>query len=291
MAIYDLFSKRQKRLRGEVPDVYVYDEIPQGLRTQFVLLTEEEVIPFQSFEVLVNALCREYGQFFLHEKHNNPYGNRDFKLEMIHFVMSENDTERVLDAVELFFQLTEDFYGVDALIDELNHRFKEHGVGYEFNSSQLIRIDSEFIHAEAVKPALSLLSDPAYAGAQQEFLSAFDHYRHDKYKEAVVDALKAFESTLKVICAKQSWKIKETDTASKLLDVCYKQMLIPTFWQNHMTGLRATLEGGVPTGRNKTSGHGQGAVPTDVPDHLVSYVLHMTAATIVFLVKSEQALT
>ena len=36
MGIFDLFSKRQKRLRGEAPDVYTYDEIPEPLRVQIV---------------------------------------------------------------------------------------------------------------------------------------------------------------------------------------------------------------------------------------------------------------
>ena len=55
-----------------------------------------------------------------------------------------------------------------------------------------------------------------------------------------------------------------------------------------MAALRSLLEGGVPTGRNRLSGHGQGTTPTIIPDHIVSYVLHMTGAAIVFLVKSEQ---
>src|SRR5262249_21084556 len=38
MARVDLFSKRQKRKRGEVPEVYVYDQVPKGLRVQIVQL-------------------------------------------------------------------------------------------------------------------------------------------------------------------------------------------------------------------------------------------------------------
>lgn len=34
--IFDLFSKRQKRLRGDVPDVYVYDKIPDALKVQII---------------------------------------------------------------------------------------------------------------------------------------------------------------------------------------------------------------------------------------------------------------
>lgn len=36
MAIFDLFSKRQKRIRGDVPDVYSYDDLPGPLRVQIV---------------------------------------------------------------------------------------------------------------------------------------------------------------------------------------------------------------------------------------------------------------
>jgi hypothetical protein len=34
MAIFDLFSKRQRRARGEVPDVYQYETLPVEFRTQ-----------------------------------------------------------------------------------------------------------------------------------------------------------------------------------------------------------------------------------------------------------------
>jgi hypothetical protein len=36
MTVFDLFSKRQKRSRGEVPDVYQYETIPEVLRAQIV---------------------------------------------------------------------------------------------------------------------------------------------------------------------------------------------------------------------------------------------------------------
>jgi hypothetical protein len=36
MPIYDLFSKRRKRVTGDVPDVYSYDQIPQNLRAQII---------------------------------------------------------------------------------------------------------------------------------------------------------------------------------------------------------------------------------------------------------------
>jgi hypothetical protein len=72
---------------------------------------------------------------------------------------------------------------------------------------------------EAVKPALELLSDERFAGANAEFLEAHEHYRHGRHAECMNECLKAFESTLKIICKKQKWPFKDTDTAKALIDV------------------------------------------------------------------------
>jgi hypothetical protein len=166
---------------------------------------------------------------------------------------------------------------------------KAAGVGFEYDG-EIIRVDAELVHAEAVKPALELLRDKRYAGAEQEFRTAYEHYRKGKNKEAVTEAAKAFESTMKVILAKRGWSHNATDPANKLIAALYEHKLIPDYWQNAMTGLRTLLESAIPTPRNKSSAHGQGVDLTTVPDHIAGYVLHMTASTIVFLVKAEQDL-
>jgi len=80
------------------------------------------------------------------------------------------------------------------------------------------------------------------------------------------------------------------DTASKLIDILFAKGLIPPFWQTQFSSLRSLLESSVPTGRNKLSGHGQGATPKAVPDYLTAYMLHMTASTLVFLTTAEKEL-
>ena len=37
----DIFSKRQKKLRGEVPDVYVYNDLPNPLRQQICFILSD----------------------------------------------------------------------------------------------------------------------------------------------------------------------------------------------------------------------------------------------------------
>ena len=43
MTVFDIFSKRQKRLRGEAPDVYKYDEIPPHLRVQIIHFWDDAI--------------------------------------------------------------------------------------------------------------------------------------------------------------------------------------------------------------------------------------------------------
>jgi hypothetical protein len=69
-----------------------------------------------------------------------------------------------------------------------------------------------------------------------------------------------------------------------------KNQLIPQYLETYFSGLRQVLEAGVPTVRNKTSGHGQGATPTHVPEHLAAYVLHLAASNIVMLIEAHKAL-
>ena len=291
MPIFDIFSKRQKKLRGEMPDIYVYDDLPYPLRVQIVQVWEA-IIGNQwqylhnareardAYDSIVNTLRHEYGVFSLHSK------NQGTITELINFFLNEEDVEKALDAVELSFQVIN--RRSDDAIEELNERFKEHGVGYQFTNGQIVRIDSEFIHAEVVKPALNLLGQQHYAGAQQEFLKAHEHYRKGNAKETLSECLKAFESVMKAICDKRGWAYSNNATAKPLIQACFDNGLIPPFWQSHYSSLRSLLESSVPTGRNKLGGHGQGTTPVSVPNHLVAYMLHMTASAIVFLAKADE---
>lgn len=312
VAIFDIFSKRQKQLRGDVPDVYTYDELPQSLKVQIVHImldvlgnegdyySHQEVVK-PAYKFIVKTLCREYGLFKLPSAKD--YGDRMYLNELASFLLQENDVEKCIDVIELSFKVADkstrnyDYLYrsnaseiADNAIDELNNRFKEHGIGFQFVENEVIRVDSELLHVETVKPALKLLNQQNYQGAQQEFLSAYEHYRNGKYKESLNDCLKSFESTMKAICDMRKWQYKQNATAKALIQICFNNDLVPQFWQQQLSSLRSMLESGVPTGRNKLGGHGQGTTPVTVPDYLVAYMLHMTASTLVFLTTAEKNL-
>ena len=285
--------------------MYQYDHIPKVLRVQAVQLIEDVIGPLEMspahssdlYEHIHKVLCREYGVFSL-------YPGTIWEGKAIsHFITNEPDYERCLDAIELTFghidsTIRENYeiyeiptYRIDDSINELNYRFREAGVGYQFESGEIIRVDSQFVHSEAVKPILQILgSNPSYEGVNDEFLSAHEHYRHQHYKECLNDCLKSFESLMKAIHVKRGWDFNQNDTAKKLINGCLVNGLIPEYMQNEFSSLRSLLESGIPTIRNKEGGHGQGHEVTTVPDHLASYALHLTASTLLFLAKCEEKL-
>lgn len=301
MTALDIFSKRQKDDHNESSDLYSYDSIPQALKVQIVHMLEEifnnrshvqNQMKSQLYSISNKKLCKEYGVFHLLE---DDY-EKDPHNQIINFFLKNNNLYKSIDIIEYLtrgiIHLNKYYYGLNPIvienfISELNHRFKQHNVGYRFESGQIIRIDNEIIHSEAVKPSLSLLRDPIFKNANDEFLVAHEHLRYKRYKECIADCCKALESTLKIICQINGWDIKPKDGASRLIDKCLKNGLLPSYLETQFTSLKSVLESGIPTIRNNTSSHGQGSETIEVPEYLAQYALNLTASAIVFLVNAH----
>jgi len=299
--VYNIFSKRKKLERGEYPDVYQYTDFENVLRVKIVHIISDAfgVDVYNSpatkaYEFVKDVLCREYGVFELIPH----YMRRDHREHVLDYFLQEKNIERALDVVEICFRLinghmrsyeytsgTRRKIDPDDAINELNARFKEHGFGFQFESGTIIKVDSEYIHSEIVKKALSLLSRNEFEGANQEFLQAHEHYRAGRNKECLNECLKAFESTIKIICSIKKIKVESTATAKKLIDILFETEIIPSYLKSEYTAFQSTLESGVPTIRNKLSGHGQGEDIRTVEDVFAEYMLNLTASNIVFLVK------
>ncbi|MEI6950699.1 hypothetical protein V9K67_26185 [Paraflavisolibacter sp. H34] len=127
-----------------------------------------------------------------------------------------------------------------------------------------------------------------FQNANEEFLKAHDHYRHGRNKECLSECLKAFESVMKIICTQKGWPHDEKDTSSKLLKICFDNNLIPQYLQTQFTSLRAVLDSGIPTIRNRIGGHGQGSEKKEAADQLVRYALNLTGSNIIFLIEQSE---
>lgn len=306
--VIDTFSKRQKRAKGEQVEIFTYNNIDPKLRVQIVRIWDAalgEEYPSQYtpanpvYRLLHQMLATEFGLF--------SFGigvGSDYEFLVKYFM--DAVTEHALDMIDFSFRVVlrgqadwewQQTYKVrlspDEAIDDLNERFLEHGVGYTFvsgDSPGLIRRDNELLHKETVLPALQLLHEESFEGATAEYFNAHEHYRHGRHKECLNDCLKAFESTMKTICAKRQWPYTDKDTASALIDICIGNGLFPAFLQTHFGTIKSALESAIPTIRNRLGGHGQGSEPKEVPPFYAEYLLYETATTIAFLVKAYKSL-
>lgn len=303
MPIFDLFSKRQKRLRGEISDVYTYDNLPRPLRVQIVYIIRATIgesvqyystsLANQGYAFIHHSLSKEYGLFSL----GRP--NDEDQDSVLSYFLETKEFDKAMDVVEFSFRYittrvrgysgyrnaTKATMTPDESIEELNERFKEHGVGYVFEAGEIIRVDSTYAHSEIVKPTISLLQSRTFEGANEEYLKAHEHYRHGRNKECLTDCLKALESVLKTICKLKGWSYQETDTSSKLIQICFTNELVPSYTQNQYTSLQNLLVSGIPTLRNKVGAHGQGQVPQMVDDELARYGLNLTGTNIILLIE------
>ena len=298
MTITDIYAKRGR----PSPGVLRYD-LPGPLRVQIAGIVYEAMtlpehplastiqeVRDQLYGFLVYSLAHELGRVSLTRGGDEP------QAQVAVFVERE-PPELVLSLLDTLFSLLLKqplgYTFAGALVqaqEELNHRFREHGVGYRIETFKAVRIGSDLLHEKAVRPAMAVLREPHFAGADEEFKKALGHYRHGEYEDAITECHKALESTLKVICGQRGWPFDpDKATASQLLNIVFGEGLIPSYLQDQFTGLRNVLTG-ISTTRNRSGGHGTGAKPRNVPEHLAAYVVHQTAAAILFLAESEKQL-
>jgi hypothetical protein len=304
-----IYSRRKRQAEATGQDVYDYVSIPSRVRVQIIQMLESGLglvfrqslqgpVGNPSYERIVRSMRLELG---VHRLAGEEYDG--FQQELFFWLQQELNIDYWLDGVELSLRIIEkqspdkqfrSLYRPTAtpngLIAEFNARLLEAAVGYQYVSGEIIRIDSQHIHSEVVLPVLHLLSDPRFKSANKEYRSAHEAYRHGDLEHCLVDCGKALESVLKVVGRKREWKIDDNDTANKLIQAAANAGFLATYSEaslNHLIGL---MKSSTPTIRNKMAGHGAGASPRIIPQHLAAFQLHQTAAVILYLVEQDAAL-
>jgi hypothetical protein len=174
-------------------------------------------------------------------------------------------------------------------MEKLNQRFQEHAIGYRLEQGKIIRIDSEFLHAEAVEPALQLMYAKGYEGALQEFQMAQKYYRQgaDHFDDCLTNCLKALESVLQKIIELRNWEMPGAPKFDNLFAEVRNKGLFPSILSSHLGELKKFLQA-VAVIRNEEGAHGSGSMPNEVPEHLVAYQIHLTGSAIVFLIRCNE---
>ncbi|WP_375460884.1 STM4504/CBY_0614 family protein [uncultured Enterovirga sp.] len=298
------YSRRKRQAETSAVDVYEYSIISKKVRIQVVQIIKDGLGPYYDsfgntasgplYDFIVKQVRRDVGvhQLVGHARHP--------EAELFKWLEEVNTTDDWLDAVELSLKVvdrvvkahpntySETEAAPDDTIQEFNARMQEAALGYQYVSGEIVRADSFHLHREVVVPALTLLANPRFQAAEQEYRSAHHAFRHGELEDSLVDCGKAFESVLKVIGTARRWPINDSDPASKLIQAAVNAGFLATYSSASLNHLKGLLESSTPTVRNKQGGHGAGVSPRTVPRELAALQLHQTAAVILFLVELDR---
>lgn len=190
----DIYSKRNKKATEKL----VYDIIDEKLRVQIVRTwlkffnQYKDDITEPLWKVINRIICDEHGKHTLVKETAYRFKER-FKCQ--HYFENLKTIEESFDVIEIVFRAilgfpemvdesTQPQHSPEEIINELNDRFRENDFGYEFSNGRIVRIDNNLLHQNIINQTIHLTNDPLFSNANEEFISALDHLKHRRNKEA-----------------------------------------------------------------------------------------------------------
>ena len=303
--IFDVFSRRQvchqQRELGDLSDqlrnriLLLYRDIFSGAwgPPGSSAYSTGDFTP-EFWQEMHNALQHLYGRFKLstYNERNNvddilsflticetseffDFIELSFKSNTFRRIMYDKETD-VVNAINEIFRVEDAPYQLTGIV---KIRKNEKGAPYKKVSSfpQIILLESEVIHEEAIAPALSILGASHFETANTEFRAALNEYKEGQHDNCLTKCGSAFESVLKILCKRNEWPFSETDTITPLLKAIIKNSSLDSFFEQPLT-LIATIR------NHLSSSHGAGNNPRIAEQHVAQYMISITAASLVLLV-------
>jgi hypothetical protein len=184
----------------------------------------------------------------------------------------------------------------------LNTDLQSHGFLYEYHeirheseTGYFLAIQSDYVFESITKPSLELLRHSDFASARSEFESAVSFFLQgpDRYSDCITNAVKAFESVMKVVLAKNNALPNANLPAAKLVKAIIDAGLIDTSFSSQseatialLNQLSTILSSGAVMVRNRLGAHGAGTRTAPPVKILVEFTLHQVAALMLFIGRS-----
>ena len=249
----------------------------------------EENLIISNYREILKEFCAELGLLYL----DTPsWESGNLSLAFYEYFLKEQNLNKLFLLIEKFFEVLKQKTNIGIYREaenKINKRFKEHLLGYKLERGKIIKYNSDYLQEEVVEPALKLINNETFAGAEREFRQALDDYKQDNNVAALNSCGRALESTMKIICDLNKWEYDVRDNAGDLIKKIFKKnKLTEDFFNDENEALMNVLRKGVPSLRNCKSGHGSGSQEKEIPDFYVDYMIHTTATAIIFLINAYE---
>lgn len=267
-------------------DIFEYENPSDKFKQQIFYLMKDSLV--------INEFVNLYKSITLHSgiKRNiketyleNPSIYQDYFISGFEkLIEKQYDIEFYLDLVELFLNIYSG--NKNNIVQSINQIFYIDSLGYQVDEikNQIIRIDSLHTYQEIIQPTLLLLNDDKFKNADNEYRKAFEELKNGNYESVLVEANKAFESTMKIICDLKGYELPNKHTATALIAHLRKNNFITNFQDEKFNGLSKTLES-ISIIRNNQAGHGQGSAVRNLSVIYAEYALRVTASNILLLIE------
>lgn len=303
--VFNVFSQRNKK------STEVVDRLTKESRNRIILILRNKIDQYGWIE-----FCTEIHKMFQIKlgkfKLCDNIKIRDTSEDIINYVLVCKD-EDFLDFIEYIFKtrsINKISPDKNILVDEINEIFQFDDIKFRltkyieewkkeiasdgiFRGSmvttidfitypQIIKREDEFSYTEIMEPTLALLSDGRFKTANNEFLSALQDYKEQRYEECLTKCVSAYESVLKILCDIKKWpfekeKKKQNPTLNPLLEFVIEKADLGKFLQNVLCGPAAIRN-------NLGSSHGKGIDSNKkATKSIARYQLNSTAAAILFI--------
>ena len=288
MILKDLFGQKEEIEKKSI----INEKIPNSTRTKIFFLIIEYGYHIGHFGLSIDHVSdlRDLRYQICKHKGIPNINNESSNEKSINKWLFECSVIDFLRTIEIFiyikkkYETSEDIQIRENAINEINDIFRIDRIGYEIVNGKIIKYDSEYLNDDVIKQTISLLDSSDFKGPLEEFEKALNHFLKKEYKDTIQEANNSFESTMKSILTKLDIKFDpQRDNASKLLQILYDNDVIYTHTQEFTDNLKKILQG-LPTIRNKQSGHGQGLNPIEVYKSYAGLSLHLAGSFIVFLI-------
>ncbi len=166
-------------------------------------------------EVCVGALCESYDLW------NNAHGGSEqfvaYRFSLLELLMAEMEAEFKKLEQELTQHVDQRQEAFRNAVQELNHRLREARIPFHYHNGILQYGTDNVTESEVHEPFWTLVQNPKWKNVDIDIKEAIDRRDHNG-RDAALYALKALESTIKIISDDNGWSRGTERGAANYID-------------------------------------------------------------------------